>query len=300
VTGPAQTPEFFLFLPQMRMTMPELAERARRAEAAGFHGIALMDHLAPPLAEDKSMYEAMTTAMWLAANTSTLRIGHLVLCDAVRAPAVLAREAVAIDHASGGRFELGIGAGSVPAEFKAFGIPTAGLEARLRRLVETLDVLNLLWSGERVDYDGEFHHLSGAQQVPAPIDRIPIVLGGKSDAIVAAASKYADWWNLPLINVDSMDELQPRVRPARTSLQVMSAYVASEGQREETVQLAQRRFGHMNGSGFAIGDGRELCERFTALHERGVERFYVWFSDFASDATLDGFGGEVIATLSRT
>lgn len=300
MTGPAQTLEFFLFLPQMRMTMPELAERARRAEAAGFDGIALMDHLAPPLAEDKPMYEAMTTAMWLAANTSTLKIGHLVLCDAVRAPAVLAREAVAIDHASGGRFELGIGAGSVPAEFAAFGIPAPGLRARLRRLVETLEVLSLLWSGERVDYDGEFHRLAGAQQVPVPLSRIPIVLGGKSDAIVDAASKSADWWNLPLVDIDSMDELQPRVRPARTSLQVMAGYVASEAQREQTVRLAQRRFGHMDGSGFAVGDAGELCERFSALHERGVDRFYVWFSDFASDATLDGFGAEVIAALTRT
>lgn len=292
--------EFFLFLPQMRMSMPELAERAQRAEAAGFTGIALMDHLAPPLAEDKPMYEAMATAMWLAANTSTLTIGHLVLCDALRAPAVLAREAVAIDHASQGRFELGIGAGSVPAEFKSFGIPNPGRAARLRRLVETLDVLTLLWSGERVDYDGEFHHLEDAQQVPAPLARIPIVIGGQSDAIVSAAAKYADWWNLPLISIEALDELQPRVRPARTSLQVMVGYVPSPEERRATVQVAERRFGHMSGSGFVIGDGPELCTRFVELHERGVDRVYVWFSDFASDRTLDGFGRDVIDALSRT
>jgi alkanesulfonate monooxygenase SsuD/methylene tetrahydromethanopterin reductase-like flavin-dependent oxidoreductase (luciferase family) len=292
--------EFFLFLPQMRMSMDELADRARGAEAAGFHGVALMDHLAPPLAEDKPMYEAMSSAMWLAARTSTLKIGHLVLCDALRAPAVLAREAVAIDHASGGRFELGIGAGSVAAEFASFGIPNPGRAARLRRLVETLDVLTLLWTGESVDYDGEFHHLRGAQQVPTPLSRIPILVGGQSDAIVAAAATYADWWNLPLISIDLMDELQPRVRPARTSLQVMVGYVSSEAERTATVQLAERRFGHMSGSGFMIGDAAELQAHFAGLHERGVDRFYTWFSDFARDETLEAFGREVIGTLNRT
>ena len=280
--------------------MGELADRAQRAEAAGFHGIALMDHLAPPLAEDKPMYEAMTSAMWLAAQTSTLKIGHLVLCDALRAPSVLAREAVAIDHASGGRFELGIGAGSVPAEFASFGIPNPGRAARLRRLVETLDVLTLLWSGEVVDYDGEFHQLRGAQQVPAPMGRIPILVGGQSDAIVDTAAKYADWWNLPLISIDLMDELQPRVKPARTSLQVMVAFVPSESQRQETMQVAERRFGHMSGSGFVMGDASELRAQFSALRERGVERCYAWFSDFASESTITGFGRDVIAPLNRT
>ena len=105
-------PQFFLFLPQLRFTMADLVDRARAAEAAGFTGIALMDHLSPPLAEDRPMLEAMTAATWLAAATTTLIVSHLVLCDAFRQPAVLARQAVTLDHASGGRFELGIGAGS--------------------------------------------------------------------------------------------------------------------------------------------------------------------------------------------
>src|SRR5262245_26226912 len=97
----------------MRLSMAELVERARAAEAAGFDGVAGMDHLAPPLAEDKPMYEAMTTATWLAAHTERLTVSSLVLCDGFRHPSVLAREAVTLDHASGGRFELGIGWGSV-------------------------------------------------------------------------------------------------------------------------------------------------------------------------------------------
>src|SRR6516162_8001557 len=114
--------EFWLFLPQMRMTMEELVGRARAAEASGFGGIAGMDHLVPPGAEGWPMFEAMITSAWLAAHTERLGVGSLVLCDSFRHPAVLAREAVSIDHASGGRFELGIGWGSVPDELERFGI----------------------------------------------------------------------------------------------------------------------------------------------------------------------------------
>ena len=73
--------EFWLYLPQMRLSLAQMVERARNAEAAGFDGIAGMDHLAPPLAEDQPMFEAMITTTWLAADTSRLSLGTLVLCD---------------------------------------------------------------------------------------------------------------------------------------------------------------------------------------------------------------------------
>ncbi len=76
------------------------------------------------------MYEAFTAATWLAAVTERLRLGHLVLCDALRHPAVLARQAVTLDHFSSGRFELGIGSGSVPGELDAFGVGDSGGRAR--------------------------------------------------------------------------------------------------------------------------------------------------------------------------
>jgi len=96
----AAAPEFWLYLPQMRLTMDQMAERARAAETAGFAGMAGMDHLAPPLAEQQPMFEAMVTNTWLAGCTSTLKVGSLVLCDSFRHPAMLAREAVTLDHAS--------------------------------------------------------------------------------------------------------------------------------------------------------------------------------------------------------
>ena len=140
----------------MRQTFDQLVARARAAEAAGFDGIVGMDHLVPPLAADRPMYDAMITNTWLASQTERLRVGSLVLCDAFRHPAVLAREAVSIDHASGGRFDLGIGWGSVSAEFETFGVDPDAPAARVQRLRETLEVLRALWAGEVVDYDGAF------------------------------------------------------------------------------------------------------------------------------------------------
>ena len=181
------TPEFRIFLPQMRMGLDVLVERARAAEAAGFGGIALMDHLAPPMAEDQPMHEAMITATWLAAHTETLGVGHLVLCDSLRHPAVLAKEAVSIDHASGGRFELGIGWGSVPDELDTYGVGDTAASARVRRLAESLEVMTALWSGETVDFEGEFHRVKGGQQRPAPTAKIPLLIGG------AGAGPWS-WW----------------------------------------------------------------------------------------------------------
>src|SRR5689334_10059419 len=148
-------PRFHLFLPQMRMTHDAIVERALAAEAAGFEGIAFMDHLVPPLAADQDMWEAMSIAAWVLAHTSTLSVGHLVLCDAFRHPAVLARQATSLDHASGGRFELGIGWGSVPDELETFGIGSTEPRARVSRLAESLDIMRELWTGEVIDHRGE-------------------------------------------------------------------------------------------------------------------------------------------------
>ena len=286
---------FHLYLPQMRMTLDTMVERARAAEGAGFEGIGLMDHLAPPMALDQPMYEAMVTATWLAAHTSTLRIGHLVLCDAFRHPALLAREAVSVDHASRGRFELGIGWGSVPAEMETFGIGTTDAGQRVDRLAETLEVVKALWSGDMVDFSGRFHQIRAGAQRPTPLGDIPIVIGGAGPRTLELVAAHADWWNLPIYALDRLEELRPRAGKARTSVQQMVAWVPSEDRRAEVEAVAARRFPTWDG--LVVGTGPELVDHFRSLRDRGVERFYVWFTDFAPPATVTGFGAEVIAQL---
>ncbi len=93
--------EWYLFLPQVRVPVADIVERSRHAEASGFSGVAFIDHLEAPGLRDEKIWEAMGVATWVAAKTERLRIGHLVLCDAFRHPAVLAKQAVTLSEASG-------------------------------------------------------------------------------------------------------------------------------------------------------------------------------------------------------
>jgi len=286
--------EFVLYLPQMRISFEELVGRARAAEAAGFTGIAGMDHLAPPQAEDQPMFDAMVTATWLAAHTDRLAVGSLVLCDSFRHPAVLARQAVSLEHASGGRFELGIGWGSVPGELQAFGIGATEPAERAERLRETLQVLRALWTGEVVDFDGHYHSLRGARQVPVPRSRIPIIIGGTGRRTLAMVREFADWWNVHAGALDQLDARRSEVGDARVSIQEVVGLVPAGGDREALTAQVDRRFGFTSP---AVGGGPELVDHFGALAMRGIERVYTWFGDFAPPETLAAFGEQVIAPL---
>jgi alkanesulfonate monooxygenase SsuD/methylene tetrahydromethanopterin reductase-like flavin-dependent oxidoreductase (luciferase family) len=278
----------------MRMTLEQIVTRARAAEAAGFTGIAGMDHLAPPLAHDQPMFDAIVTTTWLAAHTERMKLGSLVLCDSFRLPAVLARQAVSIDHASGGRFELGIGWGSTPDEFLTFGAGSIEPRERVARLRETLEVIRALWAGEVVDYDGHYHQLQGAHQQPLPLGRIPIVIGGTGPKTLALVRDFADWWNIDVVGAHMLDELRPHIGDARVSMQQLVALVPEGGEREAIAAMTKRRFGWAQP---AIGSAAELVERYGGLSERGIERVYTWFCDFAPPETLAAFGEGVIAPM---
>jgi alkanesulfonate monooxygenase SsuD/methylene tetrahydromethanopterin reductase-like flavin-dependent oxidoreductase (luciferase family) len=290
------TIEFWLYLPQMRLGFNDLVQRAQTAEAAGFAGIAGMDHLAPPGAESSPMFEAMTTNAWIAAKTQTIRVGSLVLCDSFRHPVVLAREAATIDHASGGRFELGIGWGSVTSEFEAYGIGTTEPKARVGRLKESLEIMTALWRGETLDYKGEHFTLRGAQQQPTPLDRIPIVIGGAGRKTMELVAAYADWWNVHVSILDRFDEMRERAGQARCSLQVQVAFLHPHSDRDEVDATARRRFW----GNHILGTASELVDYFGGLSDQGVERAYVWFTDFAPGETLREFGRGVITPLRAT
>jgi alkanesulfonate monooxygenase SsuD/methylene tetrahydromethanopterin reductase-like flavin-dependent oxidoreductase (luciferase family) len=283
--------QFHLFLPQMRLSFERMVAIARAAEDAGFNGIAGMDHLLPPGAEDQPMYEAMIANTWLAAHTSRIKVGSLVLCDAFRHPAVLARQAVSLDHASKGRFELGMGYGSVARDFSLFGVTPAEPRERVQRLRETLEVLRALWAGEMLDYSGQYHRLQQATQAPRPLGKIPIIIGGAGPKTLALVREFADWWNLDVRQLDKLEQLRPAVGNARVSIQEMVAYVPQESARAAVTEAALRRFSR---SSPVIGTGAELAAHFRRRAAQGVERIYTWFCDFAQPETLAAFGAEVI------
>lgn len=291
--------ELFLYLPQMRLSFERLVATAQGAEAAGFAGMAGMDHMTPPGADAQPMYEAMITNAWIAAHTRTLKIGSLVLCDAFRHPATLAKEAVSLDHASGGRFELGVGWGSWTPDFTTFGLGPLEPPARVRRLRETLEVLKALWAGETVTFQGEFHRLEGAMQQPGPLSKIPLLIGGGGPKTLALVREYADWCNLDIRHLDKMQgeglaAFREQVGGARISLQQMFAFSARGADRAAVEAAALRRFPQ---AGVILGDGPQLLDHFADLQARGVDRVYCWFCDFAPPETLAAFGEEVIARL---
>ncbi|MEV5835138.1 LLM class flavin-dependent oxidoreductase [Nocardia sp. NPDC052112] len=283
-------PEWFLFLPQIKLRVDDIVERARVAEASGFDGLAFIDHLVAPGAEQLPLWEAMTVATWVAARTERLRIGHLVLCDAFRHPAVLAKEAVTLQQASGGRFELGLGAGSVPRELVGFDITRDRAPARRDRLRRSLELLHQYWGAS---------NSGGPVQVPPPSTPIPIVIGGTSAPLLELVRRYATWWNLPAPQLNRLPELLPEIGSARVSIQQLVGFVGEGRDAAEVRARSGRRFGQL-GEGLVVGDAAQLAQHFGDLIERGVERFYVWFTDFAAPETLAEFGATVIRDLRAT
>ncbi|OBJ34859.1 NADP oxidoreductase [Mycobacterium colombiense] len=278
--------EWYLFLPQVRLPAADIADRARHAEASGFDGIAFIDHLEAPGLPDESIWEAMGVATWVAAKTERLRIGHLVLCDAFRHPAVLAKQAVTLSEASGGRFELGLGAGSWPSEFARFDIGQQDPRARVEQLGRHLELIRRYW-GDADDQSGP------APQAPRRSHPIPLVLGGSGPKMMELVRSYADWWNLPANQLDRLPKLAPTAGTARMSIQQMVGFVRSGDDPDTVREVSTRRFGNL-GSGLVCGDADELIGHFRGLAAQRVERFYVWFADFAAPDSLHEFGESVI------
>ena len=160
-------------------------EVARRAEDAGFDILLMGDHLGPESSP-------LATLAAICRATSSCRIGTLVLNADVRNPVQLAWETVTLDHLSGGRFELGLGAGHTPQEYSAMGIPFEPSKHRKRRLADTVEVVRRLVDGERVDFQGEFFHLEDAHVGRSVQDHLPLLVGGNGKALLAHAGAHAD------------------------------------------------------------------------------------------------------------
>src|SRR6201997_1266684 len=277
--------EWYLFLPQVRLSAAAIAGRARHAEASGFDGMAFIDHLEAPGRPDENIWEAMGIATWVAAKTERLRIGHLVLCDAFRHPAVLAKQAVTLSDASNGRFDLGLGAGSWPAEFTRFDVGQQDPVARVEQLGRHLGLVRQYW--------GDDPQAGPVSQAPRRSHPIPLVLGGTGPRMMELVRRYADWWNLPANQLDKLPKLGPAAGTARVSIQQMVGFVRSGGDPDAVREVSARRFGNLR-SGLVCGDAGELIGHFAGLAAQGVERFYVWFADFANPDSLREFGESVI------
>lgn len=287
-----------VYLPQVRMDFATIEARARCAEEVGFHSAWFIDHLAPPAARTLDLLDAWTVATAVAMRTERLHVGHLVLCAPFHHPAVLAKMAASLDAVSGGRLELGLGWGSVVDELVDYGVTTEGPAVRAERLAETLEILDLLWTGEPVDFDGTHWTLRDAVCRPRPTrGRVPIHLGGAGPKLtMPLVARHADWWNCPSSAVDRWGELRPLAGDVRVSVQHPIGLAASSAQRDEVVEVTHRRFGAWGG--VVAGTPDEVAEALGRERDAGTELFICQFHDFARPETLRLFADEVLPALA--
>jgi hypothetical protein len=156
-----------------------------------------VDHFMRPSAPRAPHFDGWTALASLAALTTRARIGLLVTCNTFRHPALLAKMATTVDHASGGRLELGIGAGWFVPEHTAFGIPFPTGGERVARVEEAVALLDVLLREEGVTFTGRFYQTEDATLRPGAVQRPrpPITIGGHGPRMIKVAARYADRFN---------------------------------------------------------------------------------------------------------
>jgi len=184
---------------QQRLEFDEVVGRVTFGEDLGFAGAWGFDHLRPMYGEGPgNCFEGMTTLAALAGRTTSIRLGLLVAGVTYRHPSVLAAEAVTVDHASGGRLDLGIGAAWYEPEHRQLGIDFPPTRERFDLLEDQLEIFLRLFTGEVVSYDGLRVSLDGAQLRPLPVQRPrpPIWIGGSGPRrTLPLVARYADMWH---------------------------------------------------------------------------------------------------------
>jgi alkanesulfonate monooxygenase SsuD/methylene tetrahydromethanopterin reductase-like flavin-dependent oxidoreductase (luciferase family) len=303
-----------VYLPQVGFGWDELRARVVACDRLGIGSVWFMDHLYPPGMPRVPSFEAWTTAAALAAVTERVRLGHLVLANGFRHPALLAKMAITLDHASGGRLDLGIGSGSYAPEFAEFGIELPKENERGERLAEALQVIRLLFTEEAPSYAGRYYRLREAPSLPRPLQRPhpPIHVGGAGEKrTLPLVARHADVWNCPTYALAALprkltvlrDECQRIGRDPATlkvSEEAVLALVAQRAQVDEARTLAERRFGGP-GWGFAAGGycgtPEDVVARIRERMSLGIHSFVFFLHDRGSPETLRLLAEEVMPAV---
>ena len=179
---------------------PTVVRQARAAEASGFDTVLVMDHFyqLPGLgAPENEMLECYTLLSALAQHTDRVRLSALVTGNTYRNPALLAKEVTTLDHVSGGRAQLGIGAGWFQLEHDSLGFEFGTFSDRFSKLEEALQIIRGMLAGSRPSVDGRWYRVDGAINSPAPLSKIPIMIGGGGEKkTLRLVALYADESNL--------------------------------------------------------------------------------------------------------
>lgn len=180
-------------------TFAEYLELWRATEDLGLDWASVFDHFLPIQTDPEGpCFEGLTLLSAMAAHTSRIRCGILVVGNTYRNPAVLANIATTIDHVSGGRLELGVGAGWYEMEHEEYGIPFHTVGRRIRMLGESAQILRSLWTEHRTTFEGRYYHMEDALCEPKPLQepQIPLWIGGAGERLtLRVAAESADGWN---------------------------------------------------------------------------------------------------------
>jgi F420-dependent oxidoreductase-like protein len=229
-------------------------------------------------------HDAWTTIAALAARTSKLRFGTLVSPATFRAPALLANAAATADHVSGGRIELGLGAGWMEREHRAFGFPFPETRVRVEMFAEQIEIVHRLWTEDRVDFRGRHYALEDAPGLPKPVQkpRPPILVGGSGRrGTVEPALRFADEYNTPFVSPEEAARIRAEVPSLRFS--VMTGCVIG-ATHDEALEKGRELYGRRpRDTGFddwlaayaeraLIGSVDEVAARLGAYEQAGCDR----------------------------
>ena len=275
------------------------------ADKLGYHSGWLFDHFFELLLYGPSheqCLEAWTLLSALSKETSRLRLGVTCLCVTYRNPAVLAKMSSTLDVISGGRFELGIGAGWARTEHEGYGIPFEKPRVRVERLEEAVIIVKKMWTEENPTFEGKHYKISGAVCEPKPLQkpRPPIWIGGEGEKYtLRAVAKHADGCNFIGLSLDEYrhklqvlaehcDRIGRRIGGIRKSWQgtVIIGRTATEVKEKArnaraASPVAQEDFE----SHSIIGTPDQCIHRIGEYSDLGVDRFMLSFSEAATDLT---------------
>ena len=283
--------------PQQGATYDDLLAVAREAETLGYGAFFRSDHYLTMGGDGlPGPSDAWVTLAGLARDTSTIRLGTMMTSATFRHPGPLAISVAGVDQMSGGRIELGIGAGWFTEEHTAYGIPFPSTRERFDRFEEQLAIITGLWAtpeGERFSHDGQHYQLTDSPALPKPTQaKPPVLIGGlgkkRTPELTAA---YADEFNLPFIDVDTTRAQFARVREAceradrdPATLRWSNALVVCVGADEAEVERRAAAIGRdkdeLRENGVA-GTPEEAIAKLRSYAEAGSERAYLQFLDLA-------------------
>ena len=299
--------------PQQGARYADLLAVARTAEDAGYDAFFRSDHYLAMGGDGlPGPTDAWTTLAGLARETSRIRLGTLVTSATFRLPGVLAVQVAQVDEMSGGRVELGLGAGWFEAEHTSYGIPFPPLGERFDRMEEQLAVVTGLFAtpaGERFSFAGEHYRLTDSPALPKPVQQpVPVIVGGMGPRRTPAlAARYATEVNLPFVSADDSRAQFARVaeaceaagRPAEDLVRSNALVLCCGRDDAEVARRAAaigREVPELRANGLA-GSPAEVVERIGAYAEAGCQRVYLQVLDLADLAHVELVAAEVMPQL---